>query len=205
MHDAADGPGRVEVELIASRRVHEGFRKLDVLQVRTRREGAGWTPAFEREVVEVRDGVTVLPWAVAADRVMLVRQFRAGLWRGTGATSLVEAPAGVIDPGETVEEAVRRECLEETGVTLGRLARVGAVAVNPAVLTQIETLFVGEWMGDAAPTALDGDEDLVPFSCARAALGEVVAGPGGVQDGRLAMLALWLEGRHEALRRIWGY
>jgi len=44
------------------------------------------------------------------DQLLLVRQFR----RAAGAITL-ELPAGHIDPGETPEQAARRELAEETG------------------------------------------------------------------------------------------
>jgi 8-oxo-dGTP pyrophosphatase MutT (NUDIX family) len=44
------------------------------------------------------------------DRILLVRQFRVPV-----AAVTLELPAGHVDPGETPEQAARRELLEETG------------------------------------------------------------------------------------------
>jgi 8-oxo-dGTP pyrophosphatase MutT (NUDIX family) len=43
------------------------------------------------------------------------RGFGQGLWNGAG---------GKVEPGETIEQAARRECFEEIGVTLGGLEPV---------------------------------------------------------------------------------
>jgi ADP-ribose pyrophosphatase len=51
--------------------------------------------------------------------VHLVRQYRTALGR-----AILEIPAGIIDPGESPEEAGRRECEEETGMKPGRLTRL---------------------------------------------------------------------------------
>lgn len=66
------------------------------------------------------DGIIVL--ATTADqRIILVRQFRPALGKYT-----LEFPAGGIDPGESPEEAVRRELLEETGFRCGEVESLGA-------------------------------------------------------------------------------
>ena len=44
------------------------------------------------------------------DQILLVRQFRPA-----AAAVTLELPAGHVDPGETPEQAARRELLEETG------------------------------------------------------------------------------------------
>jgi NAD+ diphosphatase len=50
-----------------------------------------------------------------AERVLLgrQRQFMAGMY---------SALAGFMEPGETIEDAVRRETLEESGIAIGRVA-----------------------------------------------------------------------------------
>jgi nudix-type nucleoside diphosphatase (YffH/AdpP family) len=73
---------------------------------------------------------------------LLVRQFRAPpLYKGAG-PELTEAPAGIIDQGETAETAARREAMEETGVVLGELEPVGVVWASAGVSTERIALFL---------------------------------------------------------------
>ena len=53
---------------------------------------------------------------VCGDRVLLVRRGRAP------SLGLYAFPGGRIEPGETAEQAARRELFEETGLVAGRLA-----------------------------------------------------------------------------------
>lgn len=62
-----------------------------------------------REVVCVPHAVAVLP-VDSFGSVHLVRQFRPAIGR-----TIIEIPAGLIDQGETPEDAAFRECEEETG------------------------------------------------------------------------------------------
>jgi ADP-ribose pyrophosphatase len=52
-------------------------------------------------------------------RLVMVREFRVPV-----GDYIIGLPAGLIDPGEGVEETVRRELLEETGLELSRIERV---------------------------------------------------------------------------------
>jgi ADP-ribose pyrophosphatase len=62
-----------------------------------------------REIVVVKNAIAALP--IHEDgTVVMVRQFRPAVGE-----DLLEIPAGVIDPGETPEDAVRRELKEEIG------------------------------------------------------------------------------------------
>lgn len=78
-------------------------------------------------VFEFSDWVTVLP--VTTDgKVILVKQYRyaLGVWS-------IEIPGGIMDPHETnPEEAAKRELLEETGYSCGKIEQVAVVATNPA-------------------------------------------------------------------------
>jgi len=55
-------------------------------------------------------------------RVPIVRQYRPAVERET-----LELPSGLVDPGETPEEAARREVLEETGYEGGEWEMLGAM------------------------------------------------------------------------------
>jgi NAD+ diphosphatase len=77
----------------------------------------GWRrhcPSCQSEHFPRTDPVVIM-LAVDGERCLLGRQarFAAGMW-----TCL----AGFVEPGETIEEAVRREVLEEAGIACGRVA-----------------------------------------------------------------------------------
>ncbi len=71
-----------------------------------------------REVVRVRDAAAVLP-VDEKGQVHLVRQRRPAIGR-----TIVEVPAGLLDQGESAEEAAVRECEEETGYRPRQLIRL---------------------------------------------------------------------------------
>jgi ADP-ribose pyrophosphatase len=55
-------------------------------------------------------GIVVMVAVTPANNVLLEKQFRPPLGR-----DVIELPAGLVDPGESMEEAARRELIEETG------------------------------------------------------------------------------------------
>ena len=70
-------------------------------------------------------------------------------------------PKGLPDPGETEEEAARRETLEETGVRAGELALVGRVRYTK---TRKEVVgFAGRAPADAAPRCASWEIDRAEF------------------------------------------
>src|SRR5262249_3065264 len=91
----------------------------------------------EFHVLETGDWVTVVP--ITADReVVMVRQFRHGIREVT-----LEVPAGMIDATDaSAAAAAQRELREETGYAGGRLAPLGIVHPNPAILNNRCHMFV---------------------------------------------------------------
>ncbi len=55
-------------------------------------------------------GIVVMVAVTPSHTVLLERQFRPPLGR-----DVIELPAGLVDPGESLEAAARRELIEETG------------------------------------------------------------------------------------------
>ncbi|MBD3730353.1 MAG: NAD(+) diphosphatase [Sphingomonadales bacterium] len=102
------------------------------------------------------------------DRLLLARQPRFPPQR-------FSAPAGFVEPGETIEEAVRREILEETGITTGEVTYVAsqpwpfpsqlmigchAVALDDAITLDENELEEAHWFSrDEIAAAMARDEN----------------------------------------------
>ena len=100
---------------------------------RSRRSG----DAHDYYVVHLADAVTTVA-TTPDDRVILVRQFRAG-----SRLDHWETPGGLLIPGEDATVAGPRELLEETGYGGDKPQNLGTVWTNPAlVTTRMTTLLI---------------------------------------------------------------
>lgn len=87
--------------------------------------------------IQCPDWCNIIP-LTAAGEVVLIRQARHGI----GEISL-EIPGGIIDEGETPEEAARRELLEETGYAPRQIVALGFAHPNPAIQNNRVHIFLG--------------------------------------------------------------
>ncbi|MFA6612048.1 MAG: NUDIX hydrolase [Dehalococcoidales bacterium] len=102
-----------------------------------------------REVVEHADSVGI----IAIDEqqnLLLVDQFRY-----PARESLLEIPAGCIDPGETPESAVVRELREETGFNPGYLKKLGGFYLAPGYADEYMHVFLARELSYAPLVAED--------------------------------------------------
>jgi 8-oxo-dGTP pyrophosphatase MutT (NUDIX family) len=100
------------------------------------------------------------PWVnvvaiTTADEVVLIRQYRPGL----GGVRY-EIPAGVVEEGEDVEVAARRELAEETGYGGGRWSVLTRLSANPALQDNITTSYLAEGVAPLARAQPEATEDL---------------------------------------------
>jgi nudix-type nucleoside diphosphatase (YffH/AdpP family) len=128
-------------EILARDVVYAGYVRVERLRLRL----SDATEAT-REVVSYGDAVAVLPFDPLAQTAMLVRLLRAPAFERTGALALEEACAGMIDgAAEDPVQTVRREALEELGLRLGTLERVGCLWPSPGVCAERVTLFLATY------------------------------------------------------------
>lgn len=183
---------------------HAGFFGLDLWSLRHRRFDGGMSPLLVREVFVMGDAVTVLPYDPVRDRVLLIEQMRMGpLGRGDPLPWQLEAIAGRIDPGETPEDAARREAVEEAGLTLGALEKVAEYYPTPGAVTEYLYSYLAlcdlpdgvAGVFGAAEESEDIKGHLVPFDRLVA-----VMAAGEIGNAPLLLTVLWLQRERERLR-----
>ncbi|MDH3884821.1 MAG: NUDIX hydrolase [Desulfobacterales bacterium] len=76
------------------------------------------------------DAVVIVPFHKAKDKLVITREYRVPL-----NDYEYGFPAGLIDEGESVEQATRRELREETGLNLSRLIKMSPPIYSSAGMT----------------------------------------------------------------------
>jgi ADP-ribose pyrophosphatase len=111
----------------------------------------------QREVVRHPGAVTILP-LVDADHVCLIRNYRMAVAR-----TLIELPAGTLEPGEDPLDTARRELIEETGYRAARLDLLHTFFLSPGILDEHMYLYLASDLtaGDAQREACEEIENLV--------------------------------------------
>jgi nudix-type nucleoside diphosphatase (YffH/AdpP family) len=157
-----------------------------------RRDGRWQT--HQRETYDRGDGAVVLPHDTERGCVLLSRQFRYPAYVNDHPDGmLIEAAAGLLDTDDP-PAAVRRECAEELGVTLGPLTRVLDAYMSPGSVTERLHFFAAPYTpadrtGTGGGLEEDGEDIEVlelPFTEALA-----MTRDGRITDGKTIMLLQW--------------
>lgn len=181
---------------------YQGHFRLERVSVRFRLYAGGWSHVIDREVFERGHAACVLLYDPDLDRVVLVEQFRAAAIDSPGGPWLIETVAGIIEPGETPDEVVRRETREEAGCEVGDLERIGEILVSAGGSSERLTLYCGRVDASTADgihgLAEEGEDIRVVTMSADEAFAAVA-------DGRIrvtnAVIPLqWLALNHNRLR-----
>jgi ADP-ribose pyrophosphatase len=146
VRDREPNPDRV----LSTRRIYEGRKaslRVDTIELEAGR-------ISEREIIEHGAVSAVVP--LDSDGcIVMVRQYRLA-----AEDVLLEIPAGMIDDGETPEQAAMRELAEEAGLGAGKLTRISGFYPTPGISTEVIYLFLAEDLCSASAEA-DEDEDIV--------------------------------------------
>jgi ADP-ribose pyrophosphatase len=185
---------------------YQGFFRLERYRLRHELFQGGWSKDMMRELFERGHAAAVLAYDPSLDAVVLLEQFRIGALNAPRGPWLLEIVAGIIEPGETPEQVVRREAMEEAGCTILDLVPVCDYLVSPGGTSERIALFVGRVdasaVGGVHGLAHEGEDirvSLVPRPKALRLMSE-----GRIDSASVIIALQWLELHLGEVRRRWG-
>jgi ADP-ribose pyrophosphatase len=192
-------------ELVRQEVAFQGYFKVVRYFFRHGLHQGGQSKVISREVFERGQAAAVLPYDPIRDEVVLIRQFRAGAYVAGHHPFTWEIVAGIIENGETAEALVRREAVEEAGLTVVDLVPMQNVMLTPGACSEACHIFLGRadtaTAGGIFGVESEGENILVKvmsFSEAYALVERREV------DNAVSVIALqWLALHREEIRRHW--
>ncbi len=136
-------------------RAYVDYFGMDEIDLQHRQHDGTMGPALHRSGLMQGAAVIVLPYDPVRDTVLLVEQFRPPVFLIDDPEPWMWEPvAGMIDPGETPEQAAHREAMEEAQVHLTALEYAGGAYSSSGSSTEYVHLYVG--LGDLTGTVENG-------------------------------------------------
>ncbi|MDI1285000.1 MAG: NUDIX domain-containing protein [Reyranella sp.] len=202
---AEPSPSDEKAELVNHVVAFQGYFRVGRYSFRHTLFQGGQSRVIVREVFERGHAAAVLPYDPVRDEVVLIRQFRAGSYVAGRHPWTWETVAGIIEEGETPEQVVRREAVEEASLEISDLIPMHNLIASPGACSETCVLFLGR-VDSATASGVFGLESegenilvkVVPFVEARAMLDR------GDIDNAAALIALqWLALHRDEIRARW--
>jgi nudix-type nucleoside diphosphatase (YffH/AdpP family) len=127
-------------------RLLDDFFKVDEVEVSYERFDGQMSEPMRRLCFDRGDSVAAIIFNRSTQRVLLVEQFRLPALN-KGPAWMLELVAGIKPPGESPEEALRREVLEETGYEIDRLHCISTFYPSPGGSSEQVMLYMAEVTG----------------------------------------------------------
>lgn len=194
-----------DLEIIDKSTVFQGFFRIERWQLRHRCFEGGWSEVMTREIFERGQAVVVLPYNPHTDEVVLVEQFRVGAVDSGRSPWLLEAIAGMIEPGQSAELTAQREASEEAGIELTEFWPMLHYFSSPGGTTERIQLFLGRLTSGVTPGIFGlaaEHEDIKVHLLSRVQAMQLLAA--GEIDNAATVIALqWLALNLEQVRVRW--
>jgi ADP-ribose pyrophosphatase len=199
--------GGRNVEIRSERRLFDDFFKVDELVVAHERYDGRMSGDERRLVFERGDAAAVLLFDADARSVVLVEQFKPATLIGRRRDDpsspdgwITELVAGMIDAGESADQAVMREAFEETGYRIDNPRLIAKFFSSPGGSSERIFLYCAR-VSDVQREGRgggDGEEDIKVFQLGIDDLFYRLA-EGAIDDPKLAIAAYWLKANIDRL------
>jgi ADP-ribose pyrophosphatase len=132
-----------------------GQGKFLSLMKRQYRDRSGTISNYEVVVRNRTNGIVAGLAVTAEEEYVLISQYRV-----PHGCEVFENPAGLVDAGETPEEAMRRELLEETGYSGGKLVKAFRAPTSSGLTNEVIDCFVVHGVSKRASQNLEISESI---------------------------------------------
>ena len=139
----------------------------------------------KRELIKHPGAVAIIP-ITPEGKIIFVEQYRKALER-----SLIETPAGKLEPGEEPDMTARRELEEETGYGCNKLTYIQSFATSPGFADEIIHLYVAEDLYKIENAASLDEDEFVELIEATIEEAEHMMASGQIFDAKTAYSVLW--------------
>jgi nudix-type nucleoside diphosphatase (YffH/AdpP family) len=187
-----------KVRIEKKRYVLDDFFKVEEAYLQFEQFDGEMSNTVRRVSLERGNSVAVLTFNRYINKLILISQFRYPTYKnGHGWT--VEAIAGIIDAGETPEDAARREVQEETGLIISSLEHITTFYPSPGGSSEQIYLYYSEVSGESTMNNHPGGmvnegEDIIFLEISlEDALGKIRSGE--IIDAKTIIGIYWLENR----------
>ncbi len=130
-------------EIVRQEVAFQGYFKVVRYFFRHTLHNGGMSGEISREVFERGQAGGVLMYDPVRGEVVLIRQFRAGAYVAGHHPWTWEIVAGIIEEKETAEIMIRRETVEEAGLSVGELIPIQNVMLTPGACSEACQIFLG--------------------------------------------------------------
>jgi len=195
-----------DLEIIDKSTVFQGFFRIERWQLRHKCFAGGWSEVMTRELFERGQAVVVLPYNAQTDELVLVEQFRIGAVGSGQSPWLLEAIAGMIEPGQSAELTARREAEEEAGIQLTELWPMLHYYSSPGGSTERIQLYLGRLTAAVTPGVFglaDEHEDIKVHLLPRATAMQLLA-EGKIDNAATVIALQWLALHLADVTARWG-
>ncbi len=150
-----------DVKVIEERTNYQGFFKMVTLKLKHRLFAGGWSREISREVFRRGNAAASILYDPRHDTVGMIEQFRVGALGSAAGAWCYEVVAGIIETGETAEQSMHRELLEEAGFTPEQLVPICNYLSSPGGSDETIHLYcaLGDLSDKAGNYGLPGESE----------------------------------------------
>jgi nudix-type nucleoside diphosphatase (YffH/AdpP family) len=188
-----------KVSIERKRYILDDFFKIEEAYVQFEQFNGEMSPLVRQLTLERGNSVAVLVFNRSTEKLILISQFRYPTYRNNHGWT-IETIAGMVDSGETPEEAARRELQEETGLNIDSFEQITAFYPSPGGSSEQIYLYYSEVSGEQAKykksgglLAIGEDIKVIELTLAEA-LAKIKTGE--ILDAKTIIGIYWLENRH---------